>query len=55
MKTEVRKHRSLEKHRNYMMKQLIDKDDDNDDEGEDDDNDNDEKSSECAYLNSSVA
>jgi hypothetical protein len=34
VKTEVRKQRSHEKHRNYMMKQLIDNDDDNDDEGE---------------------
>lgn len=45
MKTEVRKHRSLETHRNYTMKQLINNDDDNDeDDNEDDDNDNDEKS-----------
>jgi hypothetical protein len=49
MKTEVRKLRSVEKHRNYMLKRLGNNDDDNDDvvEGEgEDENGNESKSSE---------
>jgi hypothetical protein len=46
MKTQVRKLRSVEKHRNYMLKQLNNNDDDNDNVEAEDENGNESKSSE---------